>query len=209
MKEADAKVRRERLLSGKILVAGGAGFIGSNLCDRLVEEGFEVLCLDNLYTGSIENIRHLLPCPGFQFVHHDVLQPFRADRISAVINLACPASPVHYQKDALYTIKTAVIGTMHLLDLARMNDCPLLQASTSEVYGDPDIHPQCEEYNGNVNTLGVRSCYDEGKRCAESLCMNYFRQHASPRKSSGFSTPTGPAWPWGTDVSSRISLSRL
>ncbi len=159
------------------LVAGGAGFIGSHLCDRLVEDGYKVLCMDNLYTGRMENIRHLLRNPNFSFVNHDVTNPISYDDISLIFNLACPASPVHYQKDAVYTTKTAVLGTLNLLEVAKANHCPILQASTSEVYGDPLVHPQQEDYYGNVNPVGIRSCYDEGKRCAESLCMDYHRQY--------------------------------
>lgn len=165
-----------------VLVAGGAGFIGSHFCDRLIHEGGHVICIDNLYTGSMENIKHLLSHPRFSFVPHDVTQPYQATKVSAIVNLACPASPAHYQKDALYTTKTAVIGTLNLLELARQNDCPILQASTSEVYGDPLIHPQPETYKGNVNPIGIRSCYDEGKRCAESLCMDYHRQYGTKVK---------------------------
>lgn len=159
------------------LVAGGAGFIGSHLCDRLIREGYNVVCVDNLYTGSIRNIRHLMDNPRFSYVHHDVTQPMSYDDVSLIFNLACPASPVHYQKDAVYTTRAAVLGTLNLLDLAMANKCPILQASTSEVYGDPLVHPQTEDYYGNVNPIGVRSCYDEGKRCAESLCMDYHRQY--------------------------------
>ena len=159
-----------------VLVAGGAGFIGSHLCDRLIKEGCSVVCLDNLYTGSMSNIRHLLGDPRFRFVNHDVTAPVSIDGLDFIFNLACPASPVHYQKDAIYTTKTAVLGTLNMLELARVNGCPLLQSSTSEVYGDPDVHPQPESYHGNVNPVGIRSCYDEGKRCAESLCMDYNRQ---------------------------------
>jgi len=159
------------------LVAGGAGFIGSNLCDRLVKDGYNVLCIDNLYTGCTENIKHLLSSDAFSFINHDVTMPISVDDVSMIFNLACPASPVHYQKDAVYTTKTAVLGTLNLLELARTTNCPIIQASTSEVYGDPLSHPQKEEYYGNVNPIGVRSCYDEGKRCAESLCMDYHRQY--------------------------------
>lgn len=158
------------------LVAGGAGFIGSHLCERLVKEGHNVLCLDNLYTGCMDNIRHLLRHPKFTFKEHDIINPLTANNISFIFNLACPASPVHYQKDAVFTTKTSVMGTLNLLDLARKNSCPILQASTSEVYGNPLVHPQTEDYYGNVNPIGIRSCYDEGKRCAESLCMDYYRQ---------------------------------
>lgn len=161
----------------KALVAGGAGFIGSHLCDRLVKEGYEVMCLDNLYTGRMENIRHLLGNSLFSFVSHDVTKPMSYNDISIIFNLACPASPVHYQKDAVNTTKATVLGTLNLLEVAKMNHCPMLQASTSEVYGDPLVHPQTEDYYGNVNPVGIRSCYDEGKRCAESLCMDYYRQY--------------------------------
>ncbi len=165
-----------------VLVAGGAGFVGSHLCDRLIADGYGVVCLDNLYTGSMGNIRHLTADGRFSFVEHDVNEPFRMQDVSLVFNLACPASPVHYQKDAVFTTRTAVIGTLNLLELARENGCPLIQASTSEVYGDPTVHPQPESYWGNVNPIGVRSCYDEGKRCAESLCMDYHRQYGVPVK---------------------------
>lgn len=160
-----------------VLVAGGAGFVGSHLCDRLIADGYGVVCLDNLYTGSMGNICHLTADGRFSFVEHDVNEPLRMQDVSLVFNLACPASPVHYQKDAVFTTRTAVIGTLNLLELARENGCPLIQASTSEVYGDPTVHPQPESYWGNVNPVGVRSCYDEGKRCAESLCLDYHRQY--------------------------------
>ena len=164
-------------VQNKVLVAGGAGFVGSHLCDRLIADGYGVVCLDNLYTGSMGNIRHLTADGRFSFVEHDVNEPFRMQDVSLVFNLACPASPVHYQKDAVFTTRTAVIGTLNLLELARENGCPLIQASTSEVYGDPTVHPQPESYWGNANPIGVRSCYDEGKRCAESLCLDYHRQY--------------------------------
>ena len=160
-----------------ILVAGGAGFIGSHLCERLVKEGYNVLCVDNLYTGKTENINHLLSFDTFSFINHDVTKPLFRDEISLIFNLACPASPFHYQKDAIYTTKTAFLGTMNLLEMAKSLHCPILQASTSEIYGNPLIHPQSEDYYGNVNPIGIRSCYNEGKRCAESLCMDYHRQH--------------------------------
>ena len=160
-----------------ILVTGGAGFIGSHLCDRLIQDGHEVICLDNLYTGSIENIHHLIPYKRFHFVNHNVIDPFCVDGIKAIFNLACPASPVHYQKDPVYTTRTSVIGILNMLELAKLNGCPILQASTSEVYGDAEQHPQKEGYHGNVNPIGIRSCYDEGKRCAESLCMDYYREY--------------------------------
>ena len=163
------KIKRHK----KALVAGGAGFIGSHLCDRLVKEGYEVMCLDNLYTGRMENIRHLLENSHFTFVSHDVTKPMSYDDISVIFNLACPASPVHYQKDPVQTYKTSVVGSMNLLDLAKANGARILLASTSEVYGDPHVPVQSETYWGNVNPCGVRSCYDEGKRGAETLFHNY------------------------------------
>lgn len=166
----------------KALVTGGAGFIGSHLCDRLISEGYHVICLDNLYTGCIENISHHLDNPHFEFVKQDVIIPFEAQNLSVIFNLACPASPKHYQKDAIYTTETSVVGAINMLDLATLNNCPILQASTSEVYGDPLVHPQPETYYGNVNPVGIRSCYDEGKRCAESLCMDYYRQYGTKVK---------------------------
>lgn len=164
------------------LVAGGAGFIGSHLCERLLDDGYEVICLDNLYTGSIRNISHLLSDSKFSYINHDVTVPYDAEGLSVIFNLACPASPVHYQKDAVYTAKTAFLGTLNMLELARKNDCVMLQASTSEVYGDPLVHPQPESYWGNVNPIGIRSCYDEGKRIGETLCMDYHRQYGTKVK---------------------------
>ncbi len=159
------------------VVAGGAGFIGSNLCRRLLHDGRHVVCIDNLSTGYFDNIRSMVG-DDFEFIRHDITEPLpfslHADEI---YNLACPASPTHYQKDAIHTTKTAVIGTINMLELARANGCPILQSSTSEVYGNPEVHPQTEDYCGYVNPVGVRSCYDEGKRCAESLCMDYHRQY--------------------------------
>lgn len=160
----------------QILVTGGAGFIGSHLCERLVNEGNSVICLDNFYSGSKENIRHLIGHPGFELVRHDVTMPYRVE-VDEIYNLACPASPVYYQYDPIQTTKTSVFGTFHMLGLARRTKARLLQASTSEVYGDPVQHPQSEDYWGNVNPIGIRSCYDEGKRCAESLCFDYHRIH--------------------------------
>ncbi len=158
-----------------VLVTGGAGFIGSHLCNRLVNEGKEVICLDNFFTGSKDNIRHLLGRPNFELVRHDVTEKYTAE-VDQIYNLACPASPPHYQYNAIKTIQTSVLGTLNMLELANYRWCPILQASTSEVYGDPQIHPQVETYWGNVNPIGVRSCYDEGKRCAETLMMDYHRQ---------------------------------
>lgn len=164
------------------LVAGGAGFIGFHLCKRLLHMGCHVICLDNLYTGTKKHVDLLARDSNFEWVEHDVVIPFQRDNIDEIYNLACPASPIHYQRAPIQTTKTAVIGALNLLDLARRNSCKYLQASTSEVYGDPDVHPQSEGYKGCVNPLGIRSCYDEGKRCAESLCMDFYRQHHFPVK---------------------------
>jgi UDP-glucuronate decarboxylase len=163
-------------LANRILVAGGAGFLGSHLCDRLLEAGNEVLCVDNFYTGRRENIQHLMDNPRFELMEHDVCFPLNVE-VDAIYNLACPASPVHYQRDAIQTTKTSVLGAMNLLGLAKRLNIPIMQASTSEVYGDPSVHPQPEEYWGNVNPIGIRSCYDEGKRVAETLFFDYRRQH--------------------------------
>lgn len=160
----------------RILVTGGAGFIGSHLCERLISDGHEVICLDNLFTGNKKNIQHLLTNPRFQFVEHDITEPFSID-VNQIYNLACPASPPHYQYDPIKTMKTSILGIINMLELAKANKAKLLQASTSEVYGDPHIHPQVETYWGNVNPIGIRSCYDEGKRAAETLMMDYHRQH--------------------------------
>lgn len=159
-----------------ILVTGGAGFIGSHLCDRLLEDGNTVICLDNFFTGQKKNVVHLLDNPYFELVRHDVTQPYFAE-VDEIYNLACPASPVHYQYNPIKTSKTSVMGTINMLGLAKRVKCNMLHASTSEVYGDPKIHPQPESYWGNVNPIGLRSCYDEGKRCAETLCMDYNRQN--------------------------------
>ena len=160
----------------KILVTGGAGFIGSHLCDRLLREGNDVICLDNYFTGSKDNIRHLLGNDHFELVRHDVINPYHAE-VDEIYNLACPASPPHYQYNPIKTIKTSVMGAINMLGLAKRTRAKILQASTSEVYGDPAIHPQVESYWGNVNPIGIRSCYDEGKRCAETLFMDYHRQN--------------------------------
>lgn len=160
----------------RILVTGGAGFIGSHLCERLVNEGHDVICLDNFYTGSKENVWHLLGKPNFEIVRHDVCQPYWAE-VDEIYNLACPASPIHYQHDPIQTTKTSIFGAYYMLGLARRTRCKILQASTSEVYGDPAVHPQPESYWGNVNPIGIRSCYDEGKRCAETMFFDYHRQH--------------------------------
>ena len=158
-----------------ILVTGGGGFLGSHLCERLLESGHDVICVDNFFTGSKENIRHLLNHSGFELVRHDVTWPLYLE-VDAIYNMACPASPVHYQHDPVQTTKTSVLGAINLLGMAKRLKIPILQASTSEVYGDPAVHPQKEEYWGNVNPIGTRSCYDEGKRCAETLFFDYNRQ---------------------------------
>ena len=163
-------------MANRTLVAGGAGFLGSHLCDRLLEAGNDVLCVDNFYTGRRENIQHLMDNPRFELMEHDVCFPLNVE-VDAIYNLACPASPVHYQRDAIQTTKTSVLGAMNLLGLAKRLNIPIMQASTSEVYGDPSVHPQPEEYWGNVNPIGIRSCYDEGKRVAETLFFDYRRQH--------------------------------
>ena len=160
----------------RILVSGGAGFIGSHLCTRLVNEGHDVICLDNFFTGSKDNIKHLMVNHHFEVVRHDVTYPYSAE-VDEIYNLACPASPIHYQHDPIQTAKTSVMGAINMLGLAMRLDAKILQASTSEVYGDPIIHPQPESYWGNVNPVGYRSCYDEGKRCAETLFMDYYRQN--------------------------------
>ncbi len=159
-----------------ILVSGGAGFLGSHLCDRLVKGGHDVLCVDNFFTGSKTNIRHLLANPRFELLRHDVTFPLYVET-DQIYNLACPASPVHYQFDPVQTTKTSVHGAINMLGLAKRVDARILQASTSEVYGDPSVHPQTESYWGNVNPIGPRACYDEGKRCAETLFFDYYRQH--------------------------------
>ena len=163
--------------SKTVLVTGGAGFIGSHLCKRLLNENHKVICLDNLFTGSLDNIDSFIGNNNFEFVNHDITKPYYRDNIDEIYNLACPASPIHYQSNPIKTVKTCTIGVINMLGLAKKNNAKILQASTSEVYGDPEIHPQKEDYNGNVNTLGYRSCYDEGKRCAETLFMDYKREH--------------------------------
>jgi UDP-glucuronate decarboxylase len=160
----------------RVLVTGGAGFLGSHLCDKLINEGNEVLCVDNLYTGSKSNIHHLLDNKNFEFLRHDVTFPLYVE-VDEIYNLACPASPVHYQFDPVQTTKTSVLGAINMLGLAKRLKIKILQASTSEVYGDPEVHPQPESYKGSVSTTGIRACYDEGKRCAETLFFDYHRQH--------------------------------
>ena len=163
-------------LGKRVLVTGGAGFVGSHLCERLLDSGAEVLCADNFFTGSRMNVAHLLSNPRFELIRHDVTFPLYVE-VDEIYNLACPASPVHYQYDPVQTTKTSVHGAINMLGLAKRVRAKILQASTSEVYGDPTIHPQVEEYWGNVNPIGIRSCYDEGKRCAETLFFDYHRQH--------------------------------
>ena len=165
----------------KILVTGGAGFVGSHLCDRLVNQGHHVLCVDNYFTGSKRNIEHLLDCKNFEVIRQDICFPLYVE-VDEIYNLACPASPVHYQWDPIQTIKTSVLGAYNMLGLAKRTKAKILQASTSEVYGDPHIHPQTEDYWGNVNPIGIRSCYDEGKRAAETLFMDYRRMHSVDTK---------------------------
>jgi UDP-glucuronate decarboxylase len=158
-----------------VLVTGGAGFLGSHLCERLLSDGHEVICLDNFFTGRKENVAHLVGNPGFELVRHDITEPYMAE-VDRIFNLACPASPIHYQHNPVKTIKTSILGALHVLGLAKRVRARVLQASTSEIYGDPQVHPQPESYWGNVNTIGIRSCYDEGKRAAETLFMDYHRQ---------------------------------
>ncbi|ADV28825.1 NAD-dependent epimerase/dehydratase [Pseudoxanthomonas suwonensis 11-1] len=163
-------------MSERTLVTGGAGFLGSHLCDRLIEAGHDVLCVDNYYTGSKQNVLQLIDNPRFELMRHDVTFPLYVE-VDRIYNLACPASPVHYQADPVQTTKTSVHGAINMLGLAKRTGARILQASTSEVYGDPEIHPQVETYWGRVNPVGIRSCYDEGKRCAETLFFDYWRQH--------------------------------
>ncbi len=175
----------------RILIAGGAGFLGSHLASRLLDEGHEVLCLDNFYTGKKANILRLLDHPHFELIHHDICYPLHLE-VSEIYNLACPASPLHYQKDPIQTAKTSFLGSLNLLGLAKRLKCKIFQASTSEVYGDPMVHPQKEEYWGHVNPIGIRSCYDEGKRCAEALFFDYHRFHNVPIKIGRIFNTYGP-----------------
>ncbi len=160
----------------RVLVSGGAGFLGSHLCERLLDAGHHVICADNFLTGTRGNVAHLFDRPGFELIHHDITQPLFLD-VDDIYNLACPASPIHYQRDPVQTTKTSVLGALNMLGLAKRCDARVFQASTSEIYGDPSLHPQPEHYWGNVNPIGPRSCYDEGKRCAETLFFDYLRQH--------------------------------
>lgn len=175
----------------RVLVTGGAGFLGSHLIDRLLERGDEVLCVDNLFTGDKSNIDHLVGNPRFEFMRHDVCFPLFVE-VDAIFNLACPASPIHYQHDPVQTTKTSVHGAINMLGLAKRLGVPIFQASTSEVYGDPAVHPQVESYWGNVNPIGIRSCYDEGKRCAETLFFDYHRQHGLDVKVARIFNTYGP-----------------
>ena len=175
----------------RVLVTGGAGFIGSHLVDRLLRDGHDVLCVDNLFTGTKRSIEHLLTNPRFEFIRHDVTWPLYVE-VDEIYNLACPASPVHYQHDPVQTTKASVHGAINMLGLAKRLKCRILQASTSEVYGDPSVHPQREDYWGNVNPIGPRSCYDEGKRCAETLFFDYHRQHGLEIKVARIFNTYGP-----------------
>ncbi len=175
----------------RIVVTGGAGFIGTFLCERLVEENHEVICVDNFYTGRRRNVAHLLGRPNFELLRHDVTMPLYIE-VDQIYNLACPASPVHYQFDPVQTTKTSVHGAINMLGLAKRTKAKVLQASTSEVYGDPGVHPQREDYWGNVNPIGMRACYDEGKRCAETLFFDYRRQHGMPIKVARIFNTYGP-----------------
>jgi UDP-glucuronate decarboxylase len=175
----------------RIMVTGGAGFLGSHLCDRLLSAGNDVLCVDNFYTSTRRNITHLLEHPNFELMRHDVTFPLYVE-VDRIYNLACPASPIHYQRDPVQTTKTSVHGAINMLGLAKRTGARILQASTSEVYGDPEVHPQTEVYWGNVNPIGIRSCYDEGKRCAETLFFDYWRQHRLPIKVARIFNTYGP-----------------
>ena len=174
-----------------MLVTGGAGFLGSHLIDRLIDAGHDVLCVDNLFTGTRDNLAHLHGHPNFEFLRHDVTFPLYVE-VDEIYNLACPASPIHYQHDPVQTTKTSVHGAINMLGLAKRLNCKILQASTSEVYGDPSVHPQREDYWGHVNPIGLRSCYDEGKRCAETLFFDYHRQHRLPIKVARIFNTYGP-----------------
>lgn len=175
----------------RILVTGGAGFLGSHLIDRLIAQGHEIVCADNLFTGTKRNIDHLHGHPRFEFLRHDVCNPLKVE-VDEIYNLACPASPVHYQHNPVQTTKTSVLGALNMLGLAKRLKCRIFQASTSEVYGDPAVHPQTEDYWGNVNPIGTRSCYDEGKRCAETLFFDYHRQHGIEIKVARIFNTYGP-----------------
>jgi UDP-glucuronate decarboxylase len=178
-------------MNNTILITGGAGFLGSHLCEKLLAEGHDVLCVDNFYTSTRRNIVHLLDHPHFELLRHDVTFPLYVE-VDQIYNLACPASPIHYQRDPVQTTKTSVHGAINMLGLAKRTGATILQASTSEVYGDPEVHPQTEQYWGHVNPIGLRSCYDEGKRCAETLFFDYRRQHGMPIKVARIFNTYGP-----------------
>ena len=178
-------------LRQRVLVTGGAGFLGSHLCGRLLEAGHDVLCIDNFFTGTKDNIIHLLPNPHFELIRHDVTFPLYVE-VDRIFNLACPASPIHYQYDPVQTTKTSVHGAINMLGLAKRTKARILQASTSEVYGDPEVHPQTEDYRGNVNPIGPRGCYDEGKRCAETLFFDYHRQYGTAIRVARIFNTYGP-----------------
>jgi UDP-glucuronate decarboxylase len=179
------------IVARRVLVTGGAGFLGSHISDRLVEQGYEVLCVDNYFTGRRANIVHLLDRPNFELMRHDITFPLYVE-VDEIFNMACPASPIHYQFDPVQTAKTSVMGAINMLGLAKRVKAKVLQASTSEVYGDPTVHPQTEDYRGNVNPLGPRACYDEGKRCAETLFFDYHRQHKLKIKVARIFNTYGP-----------------
>lgn len=178
-------------MAKRVLITGGAGFLGSHLCERLLADGHDVLCVDNFYTGRKENIAHLMNDPYFEVMRHDVTFPLYVE-VDEVYNLACPASPIHYQRDPVQTTKTSVHGAINMLGLAKRTGAKIFQASTSEIYGDPEVHPQLEGYWGNVNPIGPRSCYDEGKRCAETLFFDYYRQHSLKIKVARIFNTYGP-----------------
>jgi UDP-glucuronate decarboxylase len=184
-------VARDYNMRKRVMITGGAGFLGSHLADRLLDAGHEVLCVDNLFTGTKDNIAHLHSNPSFEFMRHDITFPLFVE-VDEIYNLACPASPIHYQHDPVQTTKTSVHGAINMLGLAKRLGCKILQASTSEVYGDPSVHPQTEEYWGHVNPIGPRSCYDEGKRCAETLFFDYHRQHKLSIKVARIFNTYGP-----------------
>ncbi|MGP1347272.1 MAG: UDP-glucuronic acid decarboxylase family protein [Phycisphaerales bacterium] len=193
----------------RILVTGGAGFLGSHLCERLVQQGHDVICLDNFFTSQKANVEHLLPLTNFELIRHDVVHPVWLE-VDEIYNLACPAAPGHYQHNPIKTMKTSVIGTINVLGMAKRCRAKVLQASTSEVYGDPEVHPQHEDYRGSVNTLGPRACYDEGKRAAETICMDYHRQHRMDIKIVRIFNTYGPRMhPYDGRVVSNFILQAL
>ncbi|MGN1416332.1 MAG: UDP-glucuronic acid decarboxylase family protein [Oscillospiraceae bacterium] len=194
----------------RILVTGGAGFLGANLCERLLNEGNYVICVDNLFTGRMVNIEKLMDNRNFEFIEHNIIEPLDVSNIDEIYNLACPASPPHYQKSPTYTTKTCILGIINMLELAVKNNAKIMQFSTSEVYGDPIVHPQVESYRGNVNPIGIRSCYDEGKRCAETLCFDYHREFGARIKVIRIFNTYGPKMdPKDGRVVSNIILQAL